>query len=408
MRPLRVLSISAYPFWDDEDRKGMPSIYLGHKAFVDAGHDVVYLQPGPQSRHYSYDGITMRQFRLRFPKVSPDAKWTNRLLQKLYYPVFLLRASTEAVRVCREFPPDVVYGQLYQAVPVAWLIGRLRGIPNVTRMYGTFLAPWVHSWKRWLRYEEVLAFKIPCSYLIMTNDGTRGDDCARALSVPPERLKFWRNGVNKDMYDPQFDREAFRAIHDIPSAHKVVLALCRLERWKGVDRLLAALPEVLAHTRDVTVMIVGDGPERERLRQMATTNGSAPHVRFVGAVHHDSVSEYLNGADVFVSLYHYSNAGNPLLEALCCGKCIVSINNGATGQLITHGVNGLLVEEDRLKALPSELVRVLTDDGLRKCLSDGALAYARGQLHTWPQRVEREVTLIEQLVNAAAGTKGDR
>ncbi|MGB7218063.1 MAG: glycosyltransferase family 4 protein [Vicinamibacterales bacterium] len=397
-RPLRVLSISACPFWDVEDRKGMPSIYLGHKVFVDAGHEVTFVHPGRERRIYDYDGIRMHQFRLRFPIVPARHIWLHRLSLKLYYPVFVLRAAIEALRVCRTFAPDVVYGQLFQAVPVAWFIGRVRGVPNITRMYGTFLAPWLHSWKRILRFDEALAFKFPCAYLVMTNDGTRGDECAAALGVPPERLKFWRNGVDKAIRDPQFDRCSFKASLGIPNEHKIALALCRLERWKGVDRLIAALPAVLSQVHDVTVLIVGDGSDRDMLQRMAQESGVAAHVRFVGSVCHEKIGSYLNAADVFVSLYHYSNVGNPLLEALSCGKCVVSIDNGATGKLIENGKTGLLLKEDRLDELPDALVRVLTDDALRKRLSDAALAYASEHFQTWPERLQMEVELVERLV----------
>lgn len=400
-RPLRILSISAYPFWDDEDRKGMPSIYLEHKALRDAGHEVLYLYPQRETREFDYDGIRMRTFRLRFALPDPGKVWRTRFAVKIYYPIFLMRASWEALRVARRFKPDIVYGQLYQAVPVAWLVSRVQRIPNITRMYGTFLAPWVRSWKRFLRYEEVLAYKVPCSAFIMTNDGTRGDECADVLGVPPSRFKFWRNGVDKSMYDPSFDREAFKAAHGIPADHVVVLALGRLERWKGVDRLIAALPAVLARRPDVTVLVVGDGAERQRLEQQARDLGVAHAVRFLGAILHAGIRTYLNGADIFVSLYHYSNVGNPLLEALACAKCIVTIDNGATGKLIRDGETGLLVHEQALEHLPGALLRVIDDPALRARLSSGARADAEANLQTWPERLEMEVHLVQELATGA-------
>lgn len=400
-RPLRILSISAYPFWDDEDRKGMPSIYLEHKALRDAGHEVLYLYPQRDTREFDYDGIRMRTFRLRFALPDPGRLWPTRLAVKIYYPIFLCRASWEALRVARRFRPDIVYGQLYQAVPVAWLVSRVRRIPNITRMYGTFLAPWVRSWKRFLRYEEVFAYKVPCDVFIMTNDGTRGDECAEALGVPPGRFRFWRNGVDKSMYRPDFDRARFKAERGIPAHHVVLLALGRLERWKGVDRLIAALPAVLATHPDLTVLVVGDGAERGRLEAQARELGVERAVRFMGAILHADIAEFLNGADVFVSLYHYSNVGNPLLEALACGKCIVTLDNGATGKLIRDGDTGVLVDEAALDRLPAALLRVVGDPALRARLSTAALAFAETNLQTWPERLRMEVDLVEQLARRA-------
>lgn len=396
---MRVMSVSAYRFWDGEDRKGMPSIYLEHKAFVDAGHDVLYVYPGPERRVWDCDGVRMHQFRLRYPTVPGRFLWTHRLSLKIFWWVFLVFGTWHAWRLARGFKPDVIYGQFFYGAPVAWLIGRVRRIPNITRMYGTFLFPWVDKWwGRLLRYDEALAFRIPCAYFIMTNDGTRGDDCARALGMPPERLKFWRNGVNKEMRDSAFDKAAFKAAHDIPPHHALIVTICRLERWKGVDRLIAALPAVLASAPDTTAVVVGDGDELDALRKQAAELGVAGAVRFTGAVRHEETVAYMNAADVFVSLYHLSNVGNPLIEAIACGRCIVTLDNGATAKLVRAGETGTLIAEDRLDTLPGILVGLLRDPERRARFERAAYEYGQAHLQTWPERLAMEVDLVETLV----------
>jgi glycosyltransferase involved in cell wall biosynthesis len=392
------MSVSAYPFWDGEDRKGMPSIYLGHKGFVDAGHEVLFVKPGPVTREYDLDGIRMHEFRFPTSPLTGRFQWLHRLTLKIYWVAFVLWGGVVVLRLASRFRPHVVYGQFFHGAPLAWLVGRVHHIPNITRMYGTFLARVIDSPRKWLWYEEVLAFKIPCTCMIMTNDGTRGDDVARALGMPQSRLKFWRNGVRKSMFDPTVDRAAFKASLGVPASHATILMLCRLERWKGVDRLIAALPAIVARQPEITAVIVGEGEEREALEAQAQALGVSAHVRFVGAVYHEEIAWYLNAADLFVSLYHHSNVGNPLLEALCCGKCIVTLNNGATGKLIAHQHTGWLVEEDDLAALPDVIGRLLADRDLRDRLAGAARRYAEAELDEWPARIRREITMVEEMV----------
>lgn len=385
--------------WDDAVGVGMPSIFLGQHAFVDAGHRVRFLYPGRDNRKYEYQGVELHQFRFRWPVASPRHRWLHRITAKIYTWAFLPAAFTAAYRSARDMRPDVIYGHFYPAAPVAWLLARLLRMPNVTRMYGTFLHAWLSPWwKRILKFEEALAFRIPCAYLIMTNDGTRGDDCAHALGTPAHRFKFWRNGIDKSVYQPDVDVDAFKRALEIPATDRIVMSITRLVEWKGVHRLIAALPAVLDQFPGVTAIIVGDGDERRRLESMARDLGVASKVRFVGAIPHSQTPEYMNAADVFVSLYRVSNVGNPLLEALCCGRCIVTLSNGATPKLIEHGVTGILVDEGRLDELPRALIDVLRDGEKRRRLAAAARRYAVEHLQTWPERTAMEIRLIEDLV----------
>ncbi len=378
----------------------MPSIYLGHKAFVEAGHEVLFAVPGPRARTYQYDGIEVHEFRLPVPIVPQRHLWLHRLSLKVRWVAFLMVATIIGLRLGRRFRPHVVYGQFYPAAPVAWLLGRIWRIPNITRMYGTFLFPFVHSRLGRLRkFDEVLAFKIPCSYLIITNDGTRGAECAAALGVPAEHVRFWRNGVDRTLFERPSDSRALRDRLSIPRDHKVILALSRLVDWKRVDRLLLALPPVLDRCPETTTLIVGDGDERPNLERLSVQLGVQDRVRFVGLVPHADVPQFMHVADLFVSLYDLSNAGNPLLEALCCGKCVVSLNNGGTGEINREAEVGILLEEGELAGLPAVIVELLQDDQKRRRFEEAARAYARKHIQTWKERMQMEVTMITHLVN---------
>jgi glycosyltransferase involved in cell wall biosynthesis len=396
---MKVISISPYAFWDEEEHKGMPSIYLGQKAFVDAGHEVLYVFPSKNTKRYEYEGIQLYEFKFPFPVFSSKHIHLHRLSLKAYCYIFVIYATIIMLKFSRKFDPDVIYGHFFQAAPVAWAVGKIRHIPNITRMYGTFLFPWLFpAWKRLLKIEDLLAFKIPCNYFIMTNDGTRGDDCAEILGMPKKRLIFLRNGVNKNIHDPSFDKDKFKADLSIPRKHKLIVAVSRLVRWKRVDRLVTAMPAILKECPETTAIIVGDGDQREMLESFCRKQNIQDRVRFVGAVYHEEVYRFFNGADIFVSLYELSNVGNPILEALCCAKCIVSINNGATGKLIRNGKTGILLEENGLHELPEVLIGLLKDDSRRLKFERAALEYAQKNLKSWPERLKMEVDLIEHLV----------
>ena len=120
-------------------------------------------------------------------------------------------------------------------------------------------------------------------------------------------------------------------------------------------------------------------------------------MRFAGLVAHTDVPRFLGAADIFVSLYDISNVGNPLLEALSCGRCVVSINNGATGEINRDGEVAVLLDEAALERLPSMLIELLGDDERRAELGRRSRGYALTHLRTWSERMALEVQLIEAL-----------
>jgi glycosyltransferase involved in cell wall biosynthesis len=180
----------------------------------------------------------------------------------------------------------------------------------------------------------------------------------------------------------------------------ILMSLSRLERWKRIDRILRALPNIVAEEPRVKLLVVGDGTpdEKENLVNLTRQLGIESFVRFVGRVSHDNVADYLNLADIFISMYDLSNVGNPLLEAMSCGKCVITLNNGDTGQLISTEENGILLEMDQLEKLPESILRLVRSPELRQRLGQNALQFAQVNFWTWHQRMRTEVNEVSKLL----------
>jgi glycosyltransferase involved in cell wall biosynthesis len=424
---MRVIAISALPLWVMGDRKGLPTIYNGVKGFVDAGHEMHFIAPllhlwrtdvdsefGRRPKEVLYDGIhvhrftipllgLMRKLSARKPSERRMIRYADRLIEfssaLLMWMLFTARSLTVALRVARGSRPNVVYAHNGLAVVAAYIVAKLYRVPNVTRIYGTFL-PQI-KWRPLhllTHFPEVLGFVMPCSYLIVTNDGTQGDKIAERLRVPKRRLKFWVNGVDKSMCEPMVAAAEAKRLIGEPPEKKLVMSLNRLDRWKRMDRLIRAAPGIIAEYPDARILIVGDGNERSGLERLVDELGMREYVRFAGAVPRGKVKDYLHAADVFVSVQDLTNFGNHLLEAMTCGRCIVTLNNGDTGNFLTNNETGILLDPDRLELLPSAIARVLRDDELRARLGRNALEYARKNFQTWEERVKAEVELVESLV----------
>jgi glycosyltransferase involved in cell wall biosynthesis/predicted ATP-grasp superfamily ATP-dependent carboligase len=169
------------------------------------------------------------------------------------------------------------------------------------------------------------------------------------------------------------------------------LYLGRLSAEKGVATLLAAhRPQ---HGR---LLVVGDGPERERLEALAGAN-----VEFVGAVPAGEVAPLIAGARaLLMPSLSYEGAPRTLLEAYAAGVPVVASRIGALATLVDDGVTGILVPPREAEAWAAAMTALRDDD---ECTRLGEGAYGVWEAEYGPERVLSQLEESYRLALAAAG-----
>jgi rhamnosyl/mannosyltransferase len=147
-----------------------------------------------------------------------------------------------------------------------------------------------------------------------------------------------------------------------------VLSVGVLRYYKGLHILLDAMRNVNA-----TLLIVGDGPEHERLEQIAAEYGIVERVRFVGRVADDDLPAYYHAADVFVLASHLRAEafGIVLLEAMASSLPVISTELGTGTSVVNqHGVTGFVVPPAGPHALARALQVLLANHELRHWMGE--------------------------------------
>jgi glycosyltransferase involved in cell wall biosynthesis len=165
----------------------------------------------------------------------------------------------------------------------------------------------------------------------------------------------------------------------------------RLTRQKAMHVALDALRYVPA----TALTIIGDGPDRARLEQHAHDAGLNGRVRFVGSLPREEVLEALAGAEAAVLSSDWENFPHAAVEALAVGTPMVATAVGGVGEVVSDGVNGLLVPPGSPEAFGHALQRLLESPELRTRLSDGARESVR------ELDAERIYGRIEELLESA-------
>ena len=193
----------------------------------------------------------------------------------------------------------------------------------------------------------------------------------RNLGAEDQRMTVVANGTDPERFRP-LDVSARREELDL-GPRPVLLTVGRLTPRKGIDTVLAALPQVVERVPDVIYLVVGEGEDRTRLEQLAREMSVTDHVRFLGKVTYDELPTMYNLGDVFVTPSRSAppsveGFGIVFLEANACGKPVIGARTGGIPDAVIDGETGLLVDPDAPSQLADAILRLLTDTDLAKRL----------------------------------------
>ena len=173
-----------------------------------------------------------------------------------------------------------------------------------------------------------------------------------------------RIGVDPDKWKPNRNEEGQGVLR--------VITVGRLHPNKGHDDLLRAVAQLTTEGRKVTLRILGDGPQRAELESLARDLAVTEIVKFEGSVSEDQIISEMRTADVFVLASHFEALGVVYMEAMSMEVATVGTTAGGVTEIISDGVDGLLVEPRNVDALARTLARLQDHPDLRSKLGRAA------------------------------------
>ena len=180
------------------------------------------------------------------------------------------------------------------------------------------------------------------------------------VGLPPGSVTAIANGVPHEQLEP-FPRL-------VPGP--IIGSLGRLTDQKGYDLLVRALPGL----PEATLVLVGDGPERGALGDLALTLGVADRVHVTGWA--DDARRYLPTFDVFALPSRWEGMPLGILEAMHAGLPVLAADVGSVAEAVSDGESGFVVPPDDQPAVSDRLGRLLGDASLRKRMGERGRATA--------------------------------
>jgi phosphatidyl-myo-inositol dimannoside synthase len=199
------------------------------------------------------------------------------------------------------------------------------------------------------------------------------------------------NGVNSMIFKKTAGKSNVEARYR-PRGERILLTVTRLYPYKGVDRMLESLPAISQAVPDVKYLIVGEGPDRQRLEDLTARLGLQAQVSFLGRLALSEIVELYNLADLFVMLSReeppdVEGFGLVFLEAAACGLPSVGGRSGGIPDAIEDGKSGWLVDPVNIEAIAATIIDLLKSPERLERASEVCLSTAPQK--SWERAADR-------------------
>ncbi|MBP3610320.1 MAG: glycosyltransferase family 4 protein [Lachnospiraceae bacterium] len=303
-----------------------------HDELKEKGHDVRILTLSGDRESYKEGPVYyIKSIPIGFvyPDVRMPISYRNRLIKELI-----------------DWKPDVVHSQCeFFSFQFAKRIAKLTGAPIVHtyhtlyEQYVTYLTPSKFIGKQFVRQLSRMRLKKVKMVIAPTSKveaALRGYGIKTDIQVVPTGISLEQHHYRVSAEERQKKRQEL----GIPEQNHVLLNLGRLGTEKNLEELLEFFAVAVKEEPDLTFMIVGDGPDKSHLEQMAKKLGIAEHMVFTGMVNPSEVQKYYQLADVFVSASTSETQGLTYIEAAANGLPLLCREDPCLKDVIKEGVNG--------------------------------------------------------------------
>jgi len=362
-------------------------------AFRQEGHEVMMV--GPSVGH---EGIGAKNER------SGNFFWIKKLLKGPFYELaeicynvygfFLLR------KAIKSYDPDLIYDRYITFNYSCIAAGKRYGVPVFLEVNAPL------ALERDKETDERLYFK-KLAYFFEKKICTDADHTIvvstplkkylTSIGVPGLKIQVLPNGVNKEKFYPQLKSEKFLQYHGLDDSTVVIGFVGILRPWHGIDLLLTAMKEICEKNPHCKLLLVGDGPIRQDILDLADDLGISDKVIITGRIPHQDVGEYIALFDIAVSpKATFYASPMKIIEYMALGKPVVAPGMRNIQDIITDQTDGLLFDQNSSNSLVSKLEELVCNKEKRELIAKSALEKTNTEL-SWRQNSEKILNIFIEM-----------
>jgi N-acetyl-alpha-D-glucosaminyl L-malate synthase BshA len=285
------------------------------------------------------------------------------------YPPYDLALANQMASLIEYEKIDILH--VHYAIPhatSAYLAKQILGekaehVPLITTLHGTDITI-VGSDPS---YKNVVDFSINQSDGVTAVSEYLRDETYERFDIKKD-IKVIPNFIDLDRFQKSDQTHFKKAI--CPNDEKVVVHVSNFREVKRVPEVVSVFARILENGIDAKLLLVGDGPDRQRAEQRCRELGMCDEVRFLGK--QDQVEDILSIADLFLIPSGSETFGLAALEAMSCSVPVISSNIGGLPEVNIHGETGYLCDLDDIDCMGEYAVKILSDESLHQELAQNA------------------------------------
>jgi len=275
----------------------------------------------------------------------------------------------------KNFKPDIIHSQLFfgvglEAMAAAKILKRPLIGTNHTRIKEFFKSGYLNS----RRLGEIATnymnwYYNHCDFVTAPARSFLDEMITNGIIAPSRSIP---NPVSAEVFNNsgQTDSEAVRKKYNLSGP--VIVYAGRLAYEKNIDVIIRALQLIKKEIPEVNLALAGHGQAEDWLKKLALELGLEKNVKFLGTLSPDGLAELYRSADVFTIASISEVQSMTIIQAMACGLPALGVNCNSVPELIGENC-GLLFKPGDSKDLSEQLVKLLSNNDLRRKLGQGAV-----------------------------------
>jgi len=260
------------------------------------------------------------------------------------------------------------------------IIFRAKYIPIITAEIWYHIATFPEPLKQ--IFSSLLKIVFYRSYAILVISKSIRNELVNQYKITPRKIHVCKYKIS-NIFNPSVPKSLKSTLN--PEG-PIVLTVSRIDPGKGLHYLIEAARIVVEKIPNVKIIIKGSaGPDASlsekkyalELKRLIHNCNLQEHVKILRFSQYSEIPKYMSASDVFVLSSLSEGLGIVILEALATGVPVIASRVGGVPDILTSGANGLMVEPKDVEGLAEAILKVLTDDKLKKLLIEGGLATIR-------------------------------
>jgi len=303
------------------------------------------------------NGINIYRTKIFFRKSRDAATFLSMLS-------FLLTGFIKGFNLCRKNRYDVINTHFaVPSGPLGYLMGKLFRIPNVLSLHGGD----IYDPSKKLSPHKSVVFSRVVKFILNKADRI----VAQSSNTRDNTVKYYNPVKEVEIiplaFHPPVVAGSNREKLAMDKDSFYFITIGRLVKRKSIDTILQAMSEI--NNKKIKLLVVGDGPEMDFLKNMTKTLNLNERVKFPGYIADEEKYSYLNNSDAFILTSLHEGFGIVFMEAMFIGLPIVCTNHGGQVDFLKESQNALLIDVGDVEACKKSMMKIYKDKELYKLMA---------------------------------------